>query len=60
MKSDLEKLGSINYPFLTIVQKLHPFLNISKILRTQKDSNTIEARTISLSFDTEFKKLITV
>lgn len=49
MKSDLEKLGSINYPFLTIVQKLHPFLNIPK---NQKDSNTIEARTISLSFNT--------
>lgn len=45
-------LGSINYPFLAIVQKLHPFLNTPNILRTQKDSNTIEARTISVSFDT--------
>jgi len=51
MESYLKKLGSISYPSIAIMQKLHPFWNTSKMLRTQQDSNTTEARTISLSFD---------
>lgn len=52
LKVTQKNLGRINHPFLAIVQKLHPFLNISKMLRTQRDSNAIEARTISVSLNT--------
>lgn len=50
MSSYLTELGSIDHPFFAIVQKLQPFLNISLILRRQKDTG--EARTTSSSFDT--------